>query len=137
MCCAQLDIPALYRHEGDAPVRALQAALAAAVAPNPNPTEPGANANGISAEPAGGAPPADAAALRSALGGLVWTPSLRRMYTLLDRCRPALCPGCGVQRKGTHMLSLAYMVGSIVRAPSLRCMCTLLMRCCLGSNSTL
>ena len=80
MCCSQLDIPALYRREGDAPVRALQAALAASA-------EPGADANGISTEPAEGAPPADAAALRSALGGLVWTPSLRRMYTLLDRCR--------------------------------------------------
>jgi len=121
---AQLDIPALYRREGDAPVRALAAVLDAAP-----PGAPGSGAaagtreaaggsagqadDSGSAEPAerAGAPTAnggaveasaardvgtlaDGAALRSALGGLVWTPSLRRMYTLLDRrgAHGVMCP---------------------------------------------
>jgi hypothetical protein len=124
---AQLDIPALYRREGDAPVRALRAVLDAAPpgAPGSGAAAGGREAAGGgagqadgagSAEPAeqagapmanGGAvrasaarevgPAADGAALRGALGGLVWTPSLRRMYTLLDRRAPAapiFCPAC-------------------------------------------
>lgn len=81
---AQLDIPALYRREGDAPVRALEAALAAASAAQPFPE---AEDNGwVAANGSSSAGPAtDAGALQSALGGIVWTPSLRRMYTLLDR----------------------------------------------------
>ena len=128
MCCAQLDIAALYRREGDAPVRALQAALAAFA-------EPGAGANGTSTEPAEGAPPADAAALRSALGGLVWTPSLRRMYTLLDRCR------CGtVSSMHGHEHTLLHAIdalGGLVWTPSLRRMYTLLDRCGYGTVSSM
>ncbi len=57
----QLDIPALYQSEGEAPMQRLAAAL-------------------------GGAPSqgTEAASLQ-ALSGIVWTPSMRRMYTLVDR----------------------------------------------------
>jgi len=57
----QLDMPALYQSEGEAPVQRLAAAL-----------------NG---------PPSrgNEAASLQALSGIVWTPSMRRMYTLVDR----------------------------------------------------
>ena len=62
----QLDMEAVYQREGDAPLRALQA--------------------GDGAE--GAAAPGDARDsehIRSTLSGVVWTPSMRRMYTLLKR----------------------------------------------------
>lgn len=81
---AQLDIPALYRREGDAPVRALEAALAAASVAQP-PPEAESNGCAVASGSSLARPATDAGALQSALGGIVWTPSLRRMYTLLDR----------------------------------------------------
>jgi midasin len=53
---------AVYRKEGDAPIAALAAALAA---------------DGVDE---------DTRCLQRALSGVVWTPSMRRMYTLVDRC---------------------------------------------------
>ena len=58
---AQLDIPALYKSEGEAPVQRLAAA--------------------VGGTPAHGS---ETASLQ-ALSGIVWTPSMRRMYTLVDR----------------------------------------------------
>ncbi len=63
----QLDMEAVYKREGDAPLRALQA---------------GEAPEGASVPGAGG----DSEHIRSALSGIVWTPSMRRMYTLLKRC---------------------------------------------------
>lgn len=56
---------ALYQSEGEAPVQRLAAAL------------------GNSSYSAGDN---EAAASLQALSGIVWTPSMRRMYTLVDRC---------------------------------------------------
>jgi midasin len=52
----------VYRRDGDEPLRRLQAAL---------------DAGGSGAE---------GAALRGALSGVVWTRSMRRMFTLVERC---------------------------------------------------
>lgn len=60
-----LDIEAVYTREGDAPLTALREALAAAA---------GAADDG-----------GQLAGLRSALSGVVWTRSMRRMFTLVDR----------------------------------------------------
>ena len=69
----QLDMEALYKREGDAPRRALQA---------------GDAPEGASMAGAGG----DSEQIRSTLSGIVWTPSMRRMYMLLKRCA-ARCIG--------------------------------------------
>ncbi len=74
----QVDLEAVFAEEGDAPVRALAAALAAG--------EPAAD--GAATATAGGSghnEGEDAAALHSALRGVVWTRSMRRMYTLVER----------------------------------------------------
>ena len=67
---------AVYKREGDAPIKALQAGDAPEGAFAPN---------------AGG----DGAHIQSTLSGIVWTPSMRRMYTLLKRCA-ACCAGLAV-----------------------------------------
>ena len=61
LACVQLDMPALYQQEGHTPFEALQERCNAAEA--------------------------DAAATTAvdAVSGIVWTPSMRRMYTLLAR----------------------------------------------------
>lgn len=61
----QLDPEALYQRDGAAPVQQLNERLAE------------------------GAQDADTQALQAVLGGMVWTPSMRRMYTLLDRSAPS------------------------------------------------
>ena len=63
----QLDMPALYQQEGQHPFEALKARLG----------------QGASTSP-------EEAAVQKAVSGIVWTPSMRRMYTLLDRCSTAL-----------------------------------------------
>ncbi len=64
---SQLDMEAVYQREGDAPLRALQA---------------GHTADGAAAPDAG----EDSEHIRSTLSGVVWTPSMRRMYTLVKKC---------------------------------------------------
>ena len=66
--CVQLDMEGLYEREGSAPVQHLQSAL------TNEEKKAGAHASGDS------------------LAGVVWTPSMRRMYTLLDRCLYILAP---------------------------------------------
>ena len=57
----QLDMEGLYEQEGNAPVQLLQKALSdQATGADPNPS-------------------------RDSMAGVVWTPSMRRMYTLTDR----------------------------------------------------
>lgn len=84
----------MYRREGDAPVQQLQQALA-----------------GGSSE----TPDADVAALRKALKGVVWTRSMRRMYTLVERClrhkEPVLLVGETGTGKTTVCQLLALMRG--------------------------
>ncbi|KAK9809153.1 hypothetical protein WJX72_010301 [[Myrmecia] bisecta] len=89
----KLDMDELYTREGDAPVQRLQAALSAR------------EENGS----------ADTQALKNALRGVVWTPSMRRMYTVLDRClrhaEPALLVGETGTGKTTVCQLLALMRG--------------------------
>lgn len=59
--CVQLDMDGLYEREGSAPIQHLHSAL------TDEKKKAGAHASGDS------------------LMGVVWTPSMRRMYTLLDR----------------------------------------------------
>lgn len=65
---AQLDMEGLYEHEGSGPLEHLQHAL------TDEKKKAGAHASGDS------------------LAGVVWTPSMRRMYTLLARCAHMLLP---------------------------------------------
>lgn len=65
----QLDIQAVYEQGGGAQVAQLERAL----------------------EDPKGAVPADAEALRRMLGRIVWTPTMRRMYTLLSRWASDRC----------------------------------------------
>lgn len=75
-----LDMEAVYAREGAAPLQALERALAAAAA--------GRNSSSCSGAPGAAGEEASAegvAALAAALKGVVWTRSMRRMYTLVDR----------------------------------------------------
>jgi midasin len=66
--CSQLDVEEVFAREGDAPFRRLAELLAA-----------GSGGSG-------GDQDAEAEALRHALRGVAWTRSMRRMYTLVERC---------------------------------------------------
>ena len=66
--CVQLDMEGLYEREDSAPLQHLQSAL------TDEKKKAGAHASGDS------------------LAGVVWTPSMRRMYTLLDRWLKTLAP---------------------------------------------
>ncbi|KAL3144109.1 hypothetical protein ABBQ32_003899 [Trebouxia sp. C0010 RCD-2024] len=87
----QLDMDGLYEREGSAPVQHLQSAL------KDEKKKAGAHASGDS------------------LVGVVWTPSMRRMFTLLDRCvqhsEPALLVGDTGTGKTTVCQMLALMRG--------------------------
>lgn len=104
-----------YQRGGDAPLQQLRAALdaeAAAAAAQPaqeadDAAQPGSPSSG------GKHSVADVAALRSALGGVVWTASMRRMYCLLQRClefsEPALL--CG--ETGTGKTTVCQMAAFV------------------------
>jgi midasin len=66
----QLDMRALYQSEGDAHQQRLRNALQAQQTQQAQHDESALS------------PPSQSAAL----AGIVWTPSMRRMYTLVDRC---------------------------------------------------
>ncbi|KAL0049173.1 hypothetical protein WJX82_008148 [Trebouxia sp. C0006] len=87
----QLDLEGLYDREGSAPLQHLQAAL------TDEKKKASAHASGDS------------------LTGVVWTPSMRRMYTLLDRCvqhsEPALLVGDTGTGKTTVCQMLTLMRG--------------------------
>lgn len=68
-----MDLHELYEREGGAPAAKLQQALAHSAESEPN---------------------ANALALRTALSGIVWTASMRRMYTLVDRYTAPLSDRC-------------------------------------------
>ena len=92
----QVDMEEVYIREGDAPLRRLAQACELQ-----QQQEQQSSSSSSSSE-----------ALRAALNGVVWTRSMRRLYTLLDRClqhkEPVLLVGetgtgkttvCQVQRK--------------------------------------
>ena len=79
----------VYKLEGDAPVQALHAALAATDSSDA------------------------AAALRSALEGIVWTPSMRRMYTLLSRCLQHSEPALLVGETGTGKTTVCQLAAAL------------------------
>lgn len=95
LCTTQVDLEAVFVREGDAPVRQLQAALSDtsnAIAVNAqdssnavNAHETCSNGGNVSASSAVGCSGEELAALQQALQGVVWTRSMRRMYTLVDR----------------------------------------------------
>lgn len=74
-----LDMEAVYQREGDAPLAALHAALEAVDA------AAGTAEDAAEGGAAGGGGAEGPAALAAALRGVVWTRSMRRMYTLVDR----------------------------------------------------
>jgi midasin len=101
-----------YQRRGDAPLQQLKAALEA---------EAAAAAAGQQAEEAAaqhGAPGgkhsvADVAALRSALGGVVWTASMRRMYCLLERCLEFAEPALLCGETGTGKTTVCQMAAFV------------------------
>ncbi|EFJ44763.1 hypothetical protein VOLCADRAFT_121252, partial [Volvox carteri f. nagariensis] len=99
----KVDLEALFSAEGDAPIRALQVALQEQLKPGGSELAEGATG-----------PAADAGeALQAALRGVVWTRSMRRMYTLVERClrhsEPALLVGETGTGKTTVCQLLALM----------------------------
>ena len=86
-CVLQLDIQAVYEQGEGAQVAQLQRALE-----NPQ-----------------GAASADAEALRRMLGRIVWTPSMRRMYTLLNRWACDCCSACGPRKHGPTQRRLWWL----------------------------
>jgi midasin len=89
---AQVDVEAVFAREGGAPFRRLQELLRKRQ-PAEEPTASPRGASGSQAAPAalgdegGGVKlEEEAAALRSSLAGVAWTRSMRRMYTLVERC---------------------------------------------------
>ncbi|KAG2499138.1 hypothetical protein HYH03_002721 [Edaphochlamys debaryana] len=102
----KVDLDAVYAAEGDAPLRALEGALAEATA---------AEANGT-AGPAHGAGGAEAAgALQGALRGVVWTRSMRRMYTLVERCLRHSEPVLLVGETGTGKTTVCQLLALMRR----------------------
>jgi len=94
-----VDLEALFAREGDAPVRQLQAALQGKGPHHSSAAPDGANScahpAGMGSDATTGAEAAgsqggcsgeELEALKQALRGVVWTRSMRRMYTLVDRC---------------------------------------------------
>lgn len=80
----QVDVEALHTRDGTAAVQLLQHRLAEA-----------ASLGMVLGEEAAGA---------AALSGIVWTRSMRRMYTLLSRCEEAaLTSGTEVRARGNAM----------------------------------
>lgn len=79
----------MYKLEGDAPLQALHAALA--------------TADDSSA----------AATLRGSLQGIVWTPSMRRMYTLLSRCLEHSEPALLVGETGTGKTTVCQLAAAL------------------------
>lgn len=113
-----LDIESVFAREGDAPLRQLQAALGLstgspsdAMAASDS-TAPAAHEVLMSAE--------ELEALRKSLRGVVWTRSMRRMYTLAERCvrhmEPVLLVGETGVGKTTVVQALALMRGQRLHA---------------------
>ncbi|KAL0028971.1 hypothetical protein WJX77_009058 [Trebouxia sp. C0004] len=90
----QLDMEGLYEREGSVPSQHLQAAL------TDEKKKASAHASGDS------------------LTGVVWTPSMRRMYTLLDRCVQHSEPALLVGDTGTGKTTVCQMI-SLMRGQKL------------------
>ena len=90
---------AVYDRTGDEPLRQLQLSLESAGS---------AGAGAGSALPA-----ADVAALHGALGGMVWTHALRRMYFLLERCLAFSEPALLVGETGTGKTTVCQMAAFV------------------------
>lgn len=88
---------AVYDRAGDEPLRHLQLSLESAGS---------ADAGGALATP-------DIAALRGALGGMVWTHALRRMYFLLERCLAFSEPALLVGETGTGKTTVCQMAAFV------------------------
>ncbi|GAB4814206.1 hypothetical protein N2152v2_001252 [Parachlorella kessleri] len=135
----KLDMDAVYGRDGGAPLRQLHAALAAAEAqahasagadqaqqavPSGDArqgaavgsaevqTADGASKGGSSGG-GGGSSVADVAALQSALGGVVWTKSMSRMYSLLERCLAHSEPALLVGETGTGKTTVCQMAAFV------------------------
>jgi midasin len=110
-CALQLDLSDAYQRRGDAPLQQLRAALeqeALAAAEDSGPAQQQQQGQQQQQHSV-----ADVAALRTALGGVVWTASMRRMYCLLERClefsEPALL--CG--ETGTGKTTVCQMAAFV------------------------
>jgi len=88
----------VFTREGDAPVRQLQSALQQQALANGS-SSTGSSGGGGGGGAGGSTGEEDGAeglaALQQALRGVVWTRSMRRMYTLVDRCVRSGPPGRG------------------------------------------
>eukprot|EP00884_Botryococcus_braunii_P010443 jgi/Botrbrau1/193/Bobra.0022s0173.1 len=88
----KLDVEGLYEREGEVPVELLRKRLREACGP-------------------GGDPSALAAA--ASLSGIVWTRSMRRMYTLLDRCLQHAEPALLVGETGTGKTTVCQLAAFV------------------------
>lgn len=105
---------AAYEQRGDAPLRQLKASLDKAAAETQAAPVTAAAAAAEAAVPGGvGHSVSDVAALRSALGGVVWTQSMRRMYCLLERCLDHAEPALLVGETGTGKTTVCQMAAFV------------------------
>ncbi|KAK9849644.1 hypothetical protein WJX84_000969, partial [Apatococcus fuscideae] len=90
----KLDMPDLYQREGQQPFEALQTQLG----------------QGTDLAP-------EEAAIQKSMSGIVWTPSMRRMYTLLDRCWKHLEPALLIGETGTGKTTVCQLVAHMRGQP--------------------
>eukprot|EP00887_Chlorella_sp_A99_P000601 scaffold17.g601.t1 len=112
----KLDMEAAYERNGDVPVHQLRASLeAAAQAEALAPTASDAAPSGSAATAASGGSHSvsDVAALQTALGGVVWTQSMRRMYCLLERCLEHAEPALLCGETGTGKTTVCQMAAFV------------------------
>eukprot|EP00798_Chlamydomonas_sp_ICE-L_P024873 gene24873-10534_t len=96
-----MNVQDVYRREGDAPVNKLSAALASDAAPGSDQSDS-----------------ADLEAMKGALRGVVWTRSMRRLYTLVDRCLQHKEPVLLVGETGTGKTTVCQLL-ALMRAQHL------------------
>ncbi|GIL72552.1 hypothetical protein Vretifemale_2898, partial [Volvox reticuliferus] len=101
----KVDLEAVFSSEGDAPIRALQAAL----------QEQQQEQDAMATDAVGADTVCAKAALQTALKGVVWTRSMRRMYTLVERCLRHSEPVLLVGETGTGKTTVCQLLAVMRR----------------------
>ncbi|KAL4440107.1 hypothetical protein ABPG75_003108 [Micractinium tetrahymenae] len=114
---AKLNMAEAYERRGDAPLQQLRASLeqeaaAAAAAAERGDQQPPPAQHGQQQQRSSHSV-ADVAALRAALGGVVWTASMRRIYCLLERCLEFAEPALLCGETGTGKTTVCQMAAFV------------------------
>ncbi|KAG1662050.1 hypothetical protein FOA52_005297, partial [Chlamydomonas sp. UWO 241] len=104
----QVDMESIYTREGDAPLRRLKAALSHTAPATPGrSTDDSAPSSSAAAAPVTDGP---VSAIQAALQGVVWTRSMRRLYTLLDGCLSGSEPALLIGETGTGKTTVCQLL---------------------------